>query len=69
VIVDAVVVPGHDGQAQRVVRVLYENGALGSVTLEADRARKLMEDCAAESAADLRGQPWQRLLDVLPEEE
>ena len=66
VIVDAVVVPGHDGQAQLVVRVLYENGALGSVTLEADRARKLMEGCAAESAADLRGQPWQRLLDVLP---
>jgi hypothetical protein len=28
-----------------------------------------MEDCSAESAADLRGQPWQRLLDVLPEED
>ncbi len=66
VIVDAVVAPGHDGQAQLVVRVSYENGALGSVTLEADRARQLMEACAAESAEDLRGQPWQRLLDVLP---
>jgi hypothetical protein len=66
VIVDAVVVPGHDGQAQLVVRVSYENGAQGSVTLEAEAARKLMEDCAAESAEDLRGQPWRRLLDVLP---
>ena len=63
---DAVVVPGHDGQAQLVVRVSYENGAQGSVTLEAEAARKLMEDCAAESAEDLRGQPWRRLLDVLP---
>jgi hypothetical protein len=69
VIVDAVVAPGHDGQAQLVVRVRYENGAIGSVTLEADRARKLMEDCGAESAADLRGQPWRRLLGVLPREE
>ena len=62
---DAVVAPGHDGQAQLVVRVRYENGALGSVTLEAHRARRLMEACAAESAEDLRGEPWQRLLDLL----
>lgn len=65
VIADAVVTAGHDGEAQLVVRVRYENGALGSVTLDAACARKLMEDCAANSAADLCGQPWQRLLDVL----
>ena len=65
VIADAVVTAGHDGEAQLVVRVRYENGALGSVTLDASSARKLMEDCAASSAADLCGQPWQRLLDVL----
>jgi hypothetical protein len=65
VIADAVVTAGHDGEAQLVVRVRYENGALGSVTLDAACARKLMEDCAAQSAADLCGQPWQRLLDVL----
>jgi hypothetical protein len=66
VIAGATVVPGHDGEAQLVVRVRYENGALGSVTLDAACARKLLEDCAADSAADLCGQPWQRLLDVLP---
>jgi hypothetical protein len=65
VIDDAVVAPGHDGQAVLVVRVRHENGALDTVTLEADQARKLMEDCAAESAVELRGQPWQRLLHVL----
>ena len=69
VIEDALVAPGHDGEAQLVVRVRYANGALGSVTLDAACARKLMEDCAAQSAADLRGQPWQRLLEVLPKEE
>ena len=65
VIADAIVAPGHDGEAQLVVRLRYENGAVGSVTLDADCARKLMEDCGAASADDLRGQPWQRLLDVL----
>ena len=61
----AVMIAGHDGQAQLEVRVRYENGALGSVTLGADAARKLMEDCAAQCADDLRGQPWRRLLGVL----
>jgi hypothetical protein len=65
VIDDAVVAPGHDGQAVLVVRVRHGNGAVDTVTLEADQARKLLEDCAAESAEQLRGQPWQRLLTVL----
>jgi hypothetical protein len=65
VIADAVVAAGHDGQAVLVVRVRHANGAIDSVTLDAGCARKLLEDCAASSAAELRGQPWQRLLDVL----
>jgi hypothetical protein len=62
---DAVVAPGHDGQAVLVVRVRHENGAIDTVMLEAELARRLLESCAAESAEDLRGQPWQRLLKVL----
>jgi hypothetical protein len=69
VIDDVVVTAGHAGLAQLVVRVRYENGAIGSVTLDADCARKLLEDCGATSVADLRGKPWQRLLDVLPSKE
>jgi hypothetical protein len=65
VIADAIVAPGHDGRAELVVHVRYENGVVGSVTLDAQCARKLMEDCGAEVATDLCGQPWQRLLDVL----
>jgi hypothetical protein len=65
VIADAVVAPGHDGQAVLVVRVRHESGAHDTVTLDADQARKLLEDCAAQSADELRGQPWRRLLTVL----
>jgi hypothetical protein len=61
----AVVAPGHDGQAVLVVRVRHENGAIGTVTLDADQARRLLDCCAASSLDALRGQPWQRLLHVL----
>ena len=59
---DAVAAPGHDGQAVLVVRVGHDNGAIDTVTLDAEQARRLLESCAAESLEDLRGQPWQRLL-------
>ena len=58
--------PGHDGAAELVVYVRYENGAVGTVTLDAESARKLMENCKAENVTGLRGQPWQRLVGVLP---
>jgi len=66
VIVDALVVAGHDGQAELVVRVRFDNGATGSVTLNALFAERLMEDCQVESAAELIGQPCQRLFDLMP---
>ena len=61
----AIVAPGHDGQAVLVVCVRHGNGAIDTVTLGADQARKLLDDCAADTAEQLRGQPWQRLLHVL----
>lgn len=61
----AIVAPGHDGEAVLVVRVRHGNGAFDTVTLDADQARKLLDDCAAATAEQLRGQPWQRLLHVL----
>lgn len=68
VIAEVIVAPGHDGQAELVVKVRHENGALGSVTLGGDAARRLIEQCGVESADGLRGQPWHRLLDVLRDE-
>lgn len=62
---DAVVAPGHDGHAVLVVRVRHENGALGTVTLDARQAQRLLERCDADGVDGLRGQPWQRLLHVL----
>ena len=66
VIAGAHIVAGHDGDARLEVHVRYENGALGSVVLDPDCARRLLDACAAETPHDLRGHPWQRLLKVLP---
>jgi len=65
VIAGAVIGAGHDGEAILVVRVVHENGGVDSVTLDARCARKLMEECGAESAEQLAGQPWRHLLAVL----
>ena len=65
VIDEAVVAPGHDGQAVLVVRVRHDNGGTDTVKLDADQARKLLEDCAADRVEQLRGQPWRRLLGIL----
>lgn len=62
---DALVAPGHDGDAVLVVRVRHENGVIDAVTLDARAAEKLLADCEAETIEGLRGQPWHRLLSVL----
>ena len=64
-IADAVVSPGHDGEAELVVHVRYENGALGTVRLDASCAQRLLDLCGAQDLAGLRGQPWKHLLDVM----
>lgn len=67
-ILDAVVGPGHDGQAVLVVRVRHPGGAVDSVTLCANAARKLMEDCGVDAAEKLAGHPWRHLLNVMQSE-
>lgn len=66
-IVATQVIAGHDGQAELVVHVRFENGATGSVTLNALFARRLMEDCRVDSAEQLIGQPCRRLFDLMPD--
>lgn len=65
VIVDALVAPGHDGEAVLVVRVEHENGVVDSVTLDGRAAARLLAECRAETTEALRGHPWRRLLSVL----
>ncbi len=65
VITDATVSPGHDGEAVLVVRVRHENGVTDAVTLDADRAHRLLDACGARSPEELRGKPRGLLLEAL----
>ena len=63
VIVDAEIAAGHDGQADLVVRVRYQNGVIAPVTLDPNTALKLMSACGVSDINDLAGQPWRKVLE------
>ncbi len=65
VIEDAVVGAGHDGEAELVVSLRHANGALETVSLDADLAFHLMAACGVSKAAQLAGHPWRRILEGL----
>ena len=62
VIVGAEISAGHDGEAELILRLRYENGAFGLVTLDAEAAFDLMNDCGVSRADDLAGQSWRKIL-------
>lgn len=62
VIVDAVIGAGHDGAAELVVTLRYENGATAPVVLDAQAGFSLMRNCGASSLAELAGRSWRNLL-------
>ena len=51
VISGARVAPGHDGQAELVVLVQHENGAMDRLTLDADAAERLLVRCGVQDIA------------------
>ena len=63
VIVSAEIAAGHDGEADLIVRVRYENGVVAPVTIDAETAMKLMSACGVSHINDLAGQPWRKVLE------
>lgn len=67
-ITGAVVSPGHDGAAVLVVHLGFANGATDTLTLDADRATRVLEACETDTPEGLRGHSWRRLLSALEDE-
>jgi hypothetical protein len=57
-IVGAEIAGGHDGTAEMVVSIRYENGVTGSVSLDADTGFSIMQACGAADLAALIGRRW-----------
>lgn len=62
---EARIAPGHDGKAELLVFISYDNGARDHVTLDAVAAARLMEKCQVCAIEQLQGHSWRQLLDVL----
>ena len=63
IIVGADLAAGHDGEAELVLRILYPNGVVGSVLLDADAGYALMRNCDIDSLSGLKGQSWRKILE------
>ena len=55
----------HDGVAEMVLTLTYENGGESMVGLDEFAAEHLMTACAAKDADDLVGQGWEKVRDAL----
>ncbi len=56
---------GHDGTAELVVNLRYQNGTVGPVVLNADIGFALLKTCGADSLNGLRGHSWRAILESL----
>ena len=65
VIIGAEIGAGHDGNAELFLRLRYENGVEGSVTLDRAVGFALMRACGVEDIAQLAGHSWRKILEGL----
>lgn len=55
----------HDGEAELIVILAYENGGETEIALDAFAADHLMRACGAGCADDLVGRGWRHVRDAL----
>ncbi len=68
-IVGAQVTGGHEGLPELILQVRYENGVVSDVTMENQMGVRLMAACGVEELDGLIGQPWTRVMEILPRQE
>ena len=61
----AEVVGGHDGRAEVLVELTYDNGGTAVVSLEEEACLASLDEAGVGSIADLVGQPWTVVLPAL----
>ena len=59
------VAAAHDGVAELIVTLQFENGGRSLVTLDEYATRKLIESSGVESSDELVGTSWEQVRDAL----
>jgi hypothetical protein len=62
IIVSAELGPAHDGIAEAVIGIRFDNGAVRHVTVGSDHIEPALTATGATSLSGLVGQPWSVLL-------
>ncbi len=62
-IVGAEITAGHDGAAELVLSVRYQNGVVSPVVLDPETAMALMNACGVASIDKLAGHAWRKVLE------
>ena len=65
IIIDVRIAAAHEGIAELVVSIAYENGGITEVALDQIATSALMDSCNASSIEDVKGQPWDKVRDAL----
>lgn len=69
VIVGVEITAGHDGTAEMVVSIQYENGVVAPVVLDQQTGLDLMQACGAGSLDALVGRTWREIFNTTPLED
>jgi len=56
---------GHDGAAELVLCLRYDNGGTHNITLDQEAGKRLMQNCQARHVDDLLGRDWLAIRDAL----
>ena len=65
IIIDVRIAAAHEGIAELVVSIAYENGGITEVALDQIATSALMDSCNASSIEDVKGQSWDKVRDAL----
>ena len=55
----------HDGEAELIVEITYDNGNTSSIPLDHYATRTIMENCGVTLVEDLVGKSWTHVRDAL----
>ncbi|WP_420452978.1 hypothetical protein [Ilumatobacter sp.] len=61
----AEVVAGHDGRAEVLVEVAYDNGGTAVISLEQEACLASLDEAGVASITELVGRPWTAVLPAL----
>lgn len=62
---EARVAAAHEGIAELIVKIEYDNGGISEVALDQMATSALMRSCDAENIEDIKGHSWDKVRDAL----